>query len=109
MIHAQGQVQLEDRCDGVKSTFSGAFDKIYVNGTDLASVRTTIAAKLKQDTSIDFIVALDAPVALNAVDAASDAGSKAKVGTFDFNPQIPAKIKNGQLVFAIDQQPWLQG
>ena len=109
VIHAQGQVQLEARCDGVKSTFTGAFDKIYVNGTDLPSVRTTIAAKLKQDPSIDFVIALDAPVSLNAVDATSDAGSKAKVGTFDFNPQIPAKITGGQLDFAIDQQPWLQG
>jgi simple sugar transport system substrate-binding protein len=41
--------------------------------------------------------------------AVSDSASKAKVGTFDFNPQIPAKIKSGDLAFAIDQQPWLQG
>jgi simple sugar transport system substrate-binding protein len=109
VIHAQGQIQLEARCSGVQSTFKGSYSKVYVNGTDLPSVRTTIAAKLKQDPSIDFIVALDAPVALNAISAVSDAGSTAGIGTFDFNPQIPAKIKAGQLVFAIDQQPWLQG
>jgi simple sugar transport system substrate-binding protein len=110
VIHFQGQVQLEARCDGVKSTFTGgAYDKIYVNGSDLPSVRSTISAKLKQDPSIDFIVTLGAPVALNAIDAIKDAGSKAKVGTFDFNPQIPPKIKSGDLQWAIDQQPWLQG
>ena len=38
-----------------------------------------------------------------------DAGSSAKLGTFDFNPQIPPKINSGELVWAIDQQPYLQG
>jgi simple sugar transport system substrate-binding protein len=110
VVQFQGQVQLEARCDGVKSTFTGGrYDKIYVNGSDLPSVRTTIAAKLKQDPSIDFIVTLGAPIALNAIDAVKDAGSKAKVGTFDFNPQIPPKIESGELAWAIDQQPYLQG
>jgi simple sugar transport system substrate-binding protein len=109
VIHAQGQVQLEARCDGVKKTFTGNWQKIYVNGTDLPSVRSTIAAKLAQDKSIDFIVTLDAPVGLNAIDAIKEAGSSAKLGTFDFNPQIPPKITSGELAFAIDQQPWLQG
>jgi simple sugar transport system substrate-binding protein len=109
VIHAQGQVQLEARCDGAKSTFTRSFDKIYVNYADMPSVRSTIGAKLKQDPSIDFVVTLDASIGLTAIDAVSDGGSKARVGTFDFNPQIPAKIKAGQFAFAIDQQPWLQG
>jgi len=109
VVQEQGQVQLEARCDGVKSTFSGKYDKLYVNGRDLPSVKSTIAAKLKQDPSIDFIVTLGAPIALNAIDASKDNGGKAKVGTFDFNPQIPPKIKSGDLAWAIDQQPFLQG
>ncbi|HET6533583.1 MAG TPA: sugar ABC transporter substrate-binding protein [Actinoplanes sp.] len=110
VVQFQGQVQLEARCDGVQSAFTGGkYDKIYVNGSDLPSVRTTISAKLKQDPSIDFIVTLGAPIALNAIDAVKEAGSKAKVGTFDFNPQIPPKIESGELQFAIDQQPFLQG
>jgi simple sugar transport system substrate-binding protein len=109
VVQEQGQVQLEARCDGVTKGFTGSNDKLYVNGRDLPSVRTTIAAKLKQDPSIDFIVTLGAPIALNAIDAIKDAGSKAKVGTFDFNKEIPAKINSGDLAFAIDQQPYLQG
>jgi simple sugar transport system substrate-binding protein len=109
VVQFQGQVQLEARCDGVKKTFSGNWQKLYVNGSDLPSVRSTISAKLKQDPSIDFIVTLGAPIALNAIDAVKDGGSTAKVGTFDFNPQIPPKIKSGDLAFAIDQQPYLQG
>ena len=109
VIQFQGQVQLEARCDGVKSTFGGTFDKIYVNGADRPSEQSTIAAKLKQDPSIDFIVTLGAPDALAAINAIKDSGSKAKLGTFDFNPQIPPKIKSGELQWAIDQQPYLQG
>ncbi len=109
VVQFQGQVQLEARCSGVESTFKGKYDKIYVNGSDLPSVRTTIAAKLKQDPSIDYVVTLGAPIALTAIDAIKDGSSKAKLGTFDFNPQIPPKIKSGEIQFAIDQQPYLQG
>jgi simple sugar transport system substrate-binding protein len=110
VVQFQGQVQLEARCSGVEKTFKGGkYDKIYVNGADRPAEQTTIAAKLKQDPSIDFIVTLGASDALAAMNAVKDSGSKAKVGTFDFNPQIPPKIKSGELQFAIDQQPFLQG
>jgi simple sugar transport system substrate-binding protein len=109
VIQFQGQVQLEARCNGVKSTFSGKWQKIYVNGNDRPAEQSTIAAKLKQDKSIDFIVTLGAPDALAAMNAVKESGSKAKVGTFDFNPQIPPKITSGELQWAIDQQPFLQG
>ncbi|HZD70472.1 MAG TPA: sugar ABC transporter substrate-binding protein [Actinomycetes bacterium] len=109
VIQFQGQVQLEARCDGVKSTFSGKWSKIYVNGNDRPAEQSTIAAKLKQDPSIDFVVTLGAPDALAAMNAVKESGSKAKVGTFDFNPQIPPKIQSGELQWAIDQQPFLQG
>jgi len=109
VIQFQGQIQLEDRCNGVKATFTGKWQKIYVNGSDRPSEQSTIAAKLKQDPSIDFIVTLGAPDALAAIGAVKDSSSKAKIGTFDFNPQIPAKIQSGELQFAIDQQPYLQG
>jgi simple sugar transport system substrate-binding protein len=109
VIQFQGQVQLEARCDGVKKTFTGKWSKIYVNGNDRPAEQSTIAAKLKQDKNLDFIVTLGAPDALAAINAVKDSGSKAKVGTFDFNPQVPPKITSGDLQFAIDQQPYLQG
>ncbi len=109
VIQFQGQVQLEDRCNGVKKTFTGQWTKIYVNGADRPSEQSTIAAKLKQDPSIDFVITLGAPDALAAINAIKDSASKAKLGTFDFNPQIPAKIQSGEFQFAIDQQPYLQG
>jgi simple sugar transport system substrate-binding protein len=31
------------------------------------------------------------------------------VGTFDLTPEVLAAVRDGQLLFAIDQQPYLQG
>ncbi|MEU1276667.1 sugar ABC transporter substrate-binding protein [Streptomyces sp. NPDC005799] len=109
VIQEQGQVALEARCAGLKKGFSGKTDILYVNGTDMPSVKSTITAKLKQDSSIDQVVTLGAPIALTAVQSLSDAGSKAKIATFDLNKDLVKAVQNGSVEFAVDQQPYLQG
>ncbi|MCX5329228.1 MULTISPECIES: sugar ABC transporter substrate-binding protein [unclassified Streptomyces] len=109
VIQAQGAVNLEQRCAGVKKAFSGKTDILYVNGTDMPSVKSTITAKLKQDSSIDEVVTLGAPIALTAVQAVDETGSKAKIATFDLNKDLVSAIKDGDIEFAVDQQPYLQG
>jgi simple sugar transport system substrate-binding protein len=109
VIQEQGNVGLTQRCDGLKKTFSGKVDIANVNGTDMPSVKSTITAKLKQDTSIDYVATLGAPFALTAVQSVSDAGSKAKVATFDLNKDLTTAISKGTIQFAVDQQPYLQG
>ncbi|MGW2523910.1 sugar ABC transporter substrate-binding protein [Streptomyces sp. NPDC001617] len=109
VIQEQGQVALESRCAGVKKGFTGKTDILYVNGTDMPSVKSTITAKLKQDSSIDQVVTLGAPIALTAIQSVSDAGSKAKVATFDLNKDLVKAVQSGQVEFAVDQQPYLQG
>ena len=109
VIMEQGQVALEARCAGVKSTFKGKTDILYVNGTDMPSVRSTITAKLKQDSSIDYVTTLGAPFAMTAIQSIADAGSKAKLATFDLNKDAVGAIKAGKIQWAIDQQPYLQG
>ena len=37
------------------------------------------------------------------------AGSSAKIGTFDMNKQLVAAVKDGTVHLAVDQQPYLQG
>ncbi|TVZ96431.1 sugar ABC transporter substrate-binding protein [Streptomyces sp. BK340] len=109
VIQEQGNVGLTQRCDGVKKTFSGKTETLYVNGTDMPSVKSTITAKLKQDSAIDYVVTLGAPFALTAVQSVGDAGSKAKVATFDLNNQLTGAVQKGTIQFAVDQQPYLQG
>ncbi|MBK3568420.1 MULTISPECIES: sugar ABC transporter substrate-binding protein [unclassified Streptomyces] len=109
VIQEQGNIGLTQRCDGVKKTFSGTTEVLNVNGTDMPSVKSTITAKLTQDKAIDYVVTLGAPFALTAVQSLSDAGSKAKVATFDLNSTLTDAIKKGTVQFAVDQQPYLQG
>jgi len=109
VIQEQGNIGLTQRCDGVKKTFSGTTETLYVNGADAPSVKSTITAKLKQDGAIDHVVTLGAPIALIAVDSVSDAGSKAKIATFDLNKDLTGAISKGSIEFAVDQQPYLQG
>ncbi|MEU9326582.1 substrate-binding domain-containing protein [Streptomyces canus] len=109
VVQSQGQVALESRCAGLAKGFTGKTDKIYVTGTDMPSVKSTITAKLQQDSSIDQVVTLGAPFALTAVQSVKDAGSKAKVATFDLNKDLVAAVQNGSVEFAVDQQPYLQG
>ncbi|MEV4622482.1 sugar ABC transporter substrate-binding protein [Asanoa sp. NPDC049573] len=108
VIHEQGNVGLEARCDGAKDTFPN-IEKIYVTGTDMPGVQAAITSKLQQDKAIDRVLALGAPVALAAVQSAKDASSSAKVATFDTNKELVGAIKSGSITWAVDQQPYLQG
>ena len=109
IIQDQGNVALESRCAGVKAGFGGPVENLNVNGTDMPAVQSTITAKLQQDPSIDYIVTLGAPIALTAVESVNNAGSSAKIATFDTSAALVDAIKTGKVQWAVDQQPFLQG
>jgi simple sugar transport system substrate-binding protein len=111
VLQAQGQVQLEARCAGVRQGLGseGTMSKLYVDGTNNSAMLSSMTAKLSQDKSIDYVITLGAPVALVALQSVSQANSSAKVVTFDTNPALVAKIKSGDVKWAVDQQPFLQG
>jgi simple sugar transport system substrate-binding protein len=110
VIQEQGQQQLEDRCEGVaKGAGSVKVERIYVDGRNDAAQVTTLQAKFTQDPTIDYVVTLGAPFALNASKAIEAAGSKAKLGTFDTSKDLVTAIKDKKVTWAIDQQPYLQG
>ncbi|MGX6601366.1 sugar ABC transporter substrate-binding protein [Micromonosporaceae bacterium Da 78-11] len=108
VIQAQGSVALEARCAGVKSAVPGT-ENIQVNGADDSAVVSTLQAKLSQDKSIDYIVTLGAPIAVNALKAMDAAASSAKLVTFDLNQEAAQDIQDGKIEFSIDQQPYVQG
>ena len=108
VIQEQGSVALEARCGGVKANAPGT-ENVQVTGTDIPSVTSTIGAKLQQDPSIDYVVTLGAPIALAAQQSIEQSGSKAKLVTFDLNADVAKQIKDGKIVFSVDQQPYLQG
>ncbi|MFD9396294.1 substrate-binding domain-containing protein [Streptomyces sp. NPDC060000] len=109
VIHERGNIALEARCAGVKKTFTGGTEMLYVDGTDMDAVTTTVAARLRQEPDIDEVITNGAQFALAAVQAADQASSRAKVATFDLNEDLVAAVRDGSVQFAVDQQPYLQG
>ena len=107
VIHQEGSTALEARCKGVGEGLKS--ENLQVNGTDDASMNASIAAKLQQDPTIDWIVTMGAPVGLVALQSIGTAGSKAKVATFDLNLDAANAIKDGKIALAVDAQPYLQG
>jgi len=108
-IQQTGSVALEDRCKGVKDSFPNT-ENLQVNGADDSAVTSAIQAKLAEDKSINWVITLGAPQALDTIKAMGAAGrSDVKVGTFDLNKDAAQAVKDGKLQFAIDQQPYLQG
>ncbi|MEV4432423.1 sugar ABC transporter substrate-binding protein [Streptomyces sp. NPDC049555] len=109
VLHEQGNVGHEQRCEGVKKSFKGQVDNLYVEGTNMPAVQSSLEAKLQSDKDVDAVVTLGAPFAPTAVKAAQQAGSKAEVDTFDLNAKVAAGLQDGSLGFAVDQDPYLQG
>jgi simple sugar transport system substrate-binding protein len=110
IIHEQGNIGLQQRCDGVKEGFGGTVDNIQVKGTaDIATTQTEIKSKLQADKSYDRVIALNPDIAEAAKTAIKGASSDAKLATFDLNPSVIKDIEAGNIEFAIDQQQYLQG
>ncbi|WP_443063639.1 substrate-binding domain-containing protein [Streptomyces sp. NBC_00663] len=109
VIHERGNVALEARCAGLKKTFGGETENLYVEGTDTKAVDAVLTARLRQDPGIDEVVTMGAQFALDAVDSVKSAGSRARVATFDLSKELTRAVQRGDVQFAVDQQPYLQG
>jgi simple sugar transport system substrate-binding protein len=110
VIHEQNNIGLQQRCDGVKKGFGGSVTNVNVKGTaDIATTQTEIKSKLQADKSFDAVIALNPDIAAATVTAVNGANSKAKIATFDLSPDVIKNIKSGKVLFAVDQQQYLQG
>ncbi len=109
VVHEQGNVGHEERCDGVREAFDGEVENLYVDGTNMPSVESSVEAELQSDRDVDTVVTLGAPFAATAAKAVKRAGGGVEVNTFDLNAQVAAGLRDGTIGFAVDQQPYLQG
>ncbi|WP_336711362.1 substrate-binding domain-containing protein [Arthrobacter sp. USHLN218] len=108
VIQEQGHVGLENRCAGVKAKVPDT-EVLYVQGTDMTQVESTVTAKLQATKDADVVIGLGAPFTLTILKAISGSSSDAKVASFDMNAELAQKIVDGDILFTVDQQPWLQG
>ncbi len=109
VIHEQGNVGLESRCEGLAEEFDGDTETLYVDSANMPEVRSSIASRLEESTDTAMVATLGAPIAVAALDAVDDAGSDADVATFDTNAELVAALQDGDVLWAVDQQPYLQG
>jgi simple sugar transport system substrate-binding protein len=110
IIHEQGNVGLNQRCEGAAKGFGGDVENLQVAGiNDISTTLTEIQSKLESDDSIDGVLALNPDIAVAARDAVAGAGSEAKLATFDLSGDVIKAIKDDEILFAVDQQQYLQG
>src|SRR5437773_8562130 len=109
-----GVATLEQRCKGFSDAMKqvGATVKeIGVNGNNPTQTQQTIEAAIQHDPTIDGVMMLGPQGSLPAIKALQDLNKtgQIKLATFDLTPDVLQAIKAGQMMFAIDQQPYLQG
>ena len=105
-----GNVALDLRCEGFTKGLGGNVEVLAVT-MDPTEVRNQVIAKLTQNKDIDGILTLGptgAEPVLAALEGIGALGS-IKFGTFDLSPNVLAAIRDGKMMFAIDQQQFLQG
>jgi len=108
VIHEASNSGLTQRAAGAKKTFHGATKTLVIpNATsDLPGMQAKLRAYFKANKKTDALLGLNPDVTVAALSAVPKG---TKVGTFDLNGQVINAIKGGKVLFAIDQQQYLQG
>ena len=111
--HEAGNAGLAARCRGFAAGMrrhGGTAKVVMVKLQDLAGTRRTLA-EVVASGRYDGIMTLGPAGAIPAL-AALNAGGLAqriKLATFDLSPDVLEAVRRGRMLFAVDQQPYLQG
>ena len=108
VIHEASNSGLQQRADGVKKIMGGGAVKVLTipnAKSDIPGTKAKVKAAFTADRSLDGFLGLDPDVTIPCTDVVK-AGTK--VGTFDVGGSIKL-IQSGKMLFAIDQQQYLQG
>jgi simple sugar transport system substrate-binding protein len=112
--HEVGNVALDLRCQGLADALTGGGATSPVVAVDLADpedARQRVEGALTADPSIDAMLALGAVAADPALAALRESGrmSSVALATFDLSPSVLDAVAAGDILFAVDQQQYLQG
>jgi simple sugar transport system substrate-binding protein len=112
-----GAANTEARCKGIADGIAkhgGAAEQLPLPSTSFGNptaVAQAIKGALLKQSAVDGLITISAGDANSAATAISQAGAgdKVKLGSFDMDEAVLKRIKDGSQLFAIDQQPYLQG
>ncbi|TFE93018.1 hypothetical protein B5M44_25730 [Shinella sumterensis] len=115
--HVPGNPGTEARCQGFKEDMEAGGKKVTVLNLPYSSqgspqqIVQAITGALTADKTINAIYTLGSGLAENAMQAVADGGfaETVKVGTSDVSRRTLEAVRDGKLVFDLDQQPYLQG
>jgi simple sugar transport system substrate-binding protein len=108
VIHEASNSGLQQRATGVKKVLGGSKVKVLTIPNakqDIPGTKAKVKAAFNADKSLDSFLGLDPDVTIPCLDVIPK-GTKA--GTFDVGGSIK-EIQKGRMLFAIDQQQYLQG
>jgi simple sugar transport system substrate-binding protein len=112
--HEIGNTSLDTRCRGLSDGLAKRGAAMLVLGVTLADPEDAtqrIKSALGRDPAVDGMLTLGPGGAAPALVALRETGrlGRIAVGTIDLTPEVLAGVRDGQLIFSIDQQPYLQG
>jgi len=112
--HEQGNQGLDARCAGAQESLEeagGTLEIVQVDLNDAAGIQSTVSSTLQADDTIDAVLALGPTAASPALAAIEELGRTGDltVATFDLSPDVIEAIIDGNMLFAVDQQQYLQG
>ncbi|MRG90437.1 sugar ABC transporter substrate-binding protein [Polyangium spumosum] len=110
--HEVGNISQDERCRGFLDALTkagGTGRVLAVNATSPTDTQQKILAAATPE--VDGIFTLGPPGVHPALAGLSQSGrlGQVKVATFDLSPDVLAAIRDGKILFAIDQQQYLQG
>ncbi len=106
--HQQGQLTLELRIEGLSEGLGTDVPSVAVDGSNPTEIRNGVASALQQNPDVEAVMTLGPGAAEQALTAIQEAGSSAQLATFDISPFVLEAVQNGDILFAIDQQMYLQ-
>lgn len=109
-IHEVGNVALDERCNGAEDTFEGQVERLQIDINDPVQSQTAIRNALEANQDIDAVLTLNPDMATTAaLPAIQESGRDVTLATFDLGPEVLQAIQDGDILFAVDQQQYLQG
>ena len=105
-----GNVALDLRCDGFRDGLGGTTEVLAVS-MDPTEIRNAMVAYLTKNPDVGGILTLGPSAAEPVLAALEEEGllGVKKFGTFDLSPGVLQALSEGKMMFAIDQQQYLQG
>lgn len=108
--HEQGNITLDQRCEGFAEGLGGDVQQIAVQ-PDPTAARSGIQTALRQNADAEGLLTLNPGIADQGLRALDEAGRTGEVAfaTFDLSPSVLEAVRGGEMLFATDQQQFLQG